>query len=381
MSPLRTKLLAATAVLGLAGTGVAVNLSTHAYAAPTATTLTDSSIPDIAERVVESVVNIATTSQSQQGPAFSDPFFTDPRSPFYGQDPSPREQKSKGSGVIVNTSGRIITNAHVVAGATEILVTLHDGVDYPAKVIGIDPKADVAVIQLTGKNLPKMTPLAFGNSSELRLGEVVLAVGDPFGKGKSVTMGIVSAKGRSGLGIEDYEDFIQTDAAVNPGNSGGALVNLKGELIGINTAIASNTGAYAGISYAIPTNMARPIMEELVKSGKVSRGYMGVGLVTVDRDLAKQYNLGAQSGVVVAGVEPNSPAAAAGLEKFDVITSLNGAPVKADYVVRQAIGGLKPGVTVNMEVTTPRNGTKTVKVKLAEQPAAEQQQMPRRRGR
>jgi len=231
--------LAAAAVVGLVGTGAALRSgATPAHATPSV--LTDGSIPDVAERVVDSVVNISTSHVIEAGPASFDPFFSDPFSPGYG-DPGDRKAMSKGSGVIITASGRILTNAHVVKDADDIRVTLQDGNDYEAKVVGVDPRADLAVIQLKG-NVPTLKPLTFGDSSSLRLGDVVLAIGDPFGVGKSVTMGIVSAKGRGGMGIEEYEDFIQTDAAINPGNSGGALVNLKGELIGINTAIASKSG-------------------------------------------------------------------------------------------------------------------------------------------
>ena len=185
--------------------------------------------------------------------------------------------------MIVTAQGRILTNAHVVNGADDIKVTLQDGTEYDAKVIGIDPKADLAVHPAPGQ-VPGAEAARVRRLVALRLGEVVLAVGDPFGVGKSVTMGIVSAKGRGGMGIEEYEDFIQTDAAINPGNSGGALVNLRGELVGINTAIASKSGGYAGIGFAIPTNMARPIMDMLVKDGKVSRGYLGVSIMHRQRE-------------------------------------------------------------------------------------------------
>ena len=268
MTPLRN-FLAAAAVVGLVGTGAALRSgTTPAHATPSV--LTDGSIPDVAERVVDSVVNISTSHAVEAGPVSFDPFFSDPFSPGFG-DPGDRKAMSKGSGVIVTASGRILTNAHVVKDADDIKVTLHDGNDYDAKVVGVDPKGDLAVLQLKG-NMPALKPLTFGDSSALRLGEVVLAIGDPFGVGKSVTMGIVSAKGRGGMGIEEYEDFIQTDAAINPGNSGGALINSRGELVGINTAIASKSGGYAGIGFAIPTNMARPIMEQLIRDGKVSRG-------------------------------------------------------------------------------------------------------------
>src|SRR3954468_20663150 len=305
MTPLRT-LLAVTAVAGLVGAGAALRPgATPAHAAPSAApaALTDSSIPDVAERVFDSVVNISTSHVVEAGPAAFDPFFSDPFSPGFG-DPGDRKAMSKGSGVIVTASGRVLTNAHVVKDASDITVTLHDNNDYEAKVVGVDSKADLAVLQLKGSP-PALKPIAFGDSSALRLGEVVLAIGDPFGVGKSVTMGIVSAKGRGGMGIEVYEDFIQTDAAINPGNSGGALVNLRGELVGINTAIASKSGGYAGIGFAIPTSMARPIMEMLIRDGKVSRGYLGVNIGTATPAIAKQEKLGTQHGAVVGAVDPN----------------------------------------------------------------------------
>jgi Do/DeqQ family serine protease len=369
MTPLRT-LLAAAAVVGLVGAGVALHPgATPAHASPAAApaALTDSSIPDVAERVFDSVVNISTSHVVETGPASFDPFFADPFSPGFG-DPGDRKAMSKGSGVIVTASGRILTNAHVVKDADDITITLHDGNDYDAKVVGVDPKADLAVLQLKG-NLPTLKPVTFGDSAALRLGEVVLAIGDPFGVGKSVTMGIVSAKGRGGMGIEEYEDFIQTDAAINPGNSGGALVNLRGELVGVNTAIASRSGGYAGIGFAIPTNMARPIMEMLIKDGKVSRGYLGVNIGTATPAIAKQDKLGAQRGAFVANVDPSGPAARAGLSEGDVVVGFNGSEIKTGYLLRNAIGMTRPGTTVDLEVVH-RNGNKaTVKAKLGELPA------------
>jgi len=359
-------LLAAAAALGLVGTGAALRsgLST-AHAAPSV--MTDASIPDVAERVVDSVVNISTSKAVRGGPAELDPFFSDPDSPAYGR-PNQKRLASMGSGVIVTAGGRILTNAHVVNGADDIKVTVQDGTDYEAKVVGIDPKADLAVLQLKGK-VPALKPLTFGDSSQLRLGEVVLAVGNPFGVGKSVTMGIVSAKGRGNMEIEEYEDFIQTDAAINPGNSGGALVNLRGELVGINTAIASRSGGYQGIGFSIPANMVRPIMEMLVKDGKVVRGFLGVDIRTVTADLAKENNLGASRGAVVANVQPDSPAARAGLASGDVIVSLNGAEIRTSEVLRNSIALLKPGTTVDLEVVGRVPAKKRVlKAKLGELP-------------
>jgi Do/DeqQ family serine protease len=362
---IRSKLLGAVAAVGLVAGGWALHRGPEpAAAAPSV--ITDASIPDVAERVVDSVVNISSYT-SRGGPAATDPYYTDPDSPGYGEKPSPKKAASKGSGVIVTAGGRILTNAHVVNGASDIKVTLHDGVDYEASVVGIDSKADLAVLQLKGK-VPALKALPFGDSNVLRLGEVVLAIGDPFGVGKSVTMGIVSAKGRGNMGIEEYEDFIQTDAAINPGNSGGALVNLKGELVGINTAIASRSGGYAGIGFAIPTSMARPIMEMLVKDGKVSRGYLGVNIVTVNAELAAKHKLGATRGVVVADVQEGSPAAKAGLAQYDIVTAINGSEVKTSDVLRNTVAMIKPGSTIDLEVVTPKGTKKTLRAKLGELP-------------
>jgi serine protease Do len=377
MTPLRN-LLAAAAVVGLVGTGAALKSGAiQAHATPAV--LTDGAIPDIAERVVDSVVNISTSHAVEVGPASFDPFFSNPFSPGFG-DPGDRKAMSKGSGVIVTASGRILTNAHVVKDADDIKVTLHDGNDYDAKVVGVDPKADLAVIQLKG-NVPVLKPLTFGDSSALRLGDVVLAIGDPFGVGKSVTMGIVSAKGRGGMGIEEYEDFIQTDAAINPGNSGGALVNLKGELVGINTAIASKSGGYAGIGFAIPTNMARPIMEMLIKDGRVSRGYLGVQIATVTPLVAKENNLGAQRGALLAVIDPKGPAARSGLVAGDVVVGLNGTEIKTHDVLRNAIAMIKPGTVVELQVVHKNGSKDVVKAKLGELPsddAAPGRQLPQR---
>jgi serine protease Do len=228
------------------------------------------------------------------------------------------------------------------------------------------------VLQLKGK-VPSLKPLPFGDSGSLRLGEVVLAIGDPFGVGKSVTMGIVSAKGRGNMGIEEYEDFIQTDAAINPGNSGGALVNLKGELVGINTAIASRSGGYAGIGFAIPSNMARPIMDMLVKDGRVSRGFLGVNILTVNADLASKHKLGAARGVVVADVQADSPAAKAGLAQYDVVTAINGTEVKTSDTLRNTVAMIKPGTTIEMQVVTRDGSKKVLRAKLGELPDAKQE--------
>jgi serine protease Do len=377
------KLLAAAAMAGLVGTGAVVHSQLEvppAYAQRAPAGLTDSSIPDVAERVVDSVVNISTAKAVRGSVVESDPFFTDPASPWYGRQPSQKKQASKGSGVIISSQGRILTNSHVVSGADDITVTLQDGTEHTATIVGQDPRADLAVLQLKGK-VPPLKPLTFGDSNALRLGEVVLAVGDPFGVGKSVTMGIVSAKGRSGMGIEDYEDFIQTDAAINPGNSGGALVNLRGELVGINTAIASKSGGYAGIGFAIPSNMAKPIMDMLVKDGKVVRGYLGVNIQTITPALAQEHKLAATRGVYIGGVEPDGPAAKAGLSEGDIIVGFNGVEMKSGDVLRNTIAMMKPGTTVDLEVVRHKAGKKVVRAKLGDLEAAlkAQNATPRRR--
>jgi serine protease Do len=309
-------------------------------------------IADTAERVVDSVVNISTTQAVARGPFAFDPFWNDPGSPSFGQA-DPRRASSLGSGVIVSTDGRVLTNAHVIGDAEAIRVTLRDGLELDATLIGADPKSDLAVLQLVpakGQKLPALKPLPLGDSSKLRLGQVVLAVGNPFGVGQAVTMGIVSAVGRAGLGIEEYEDFIQTDAAINPGNSGGALVDLDGKLVGINTAILSRSGGYQGIGFAIPTNMASPIMDMLVKDGRVSRAYLGVVLQPLDADARARFQIKAPTGVVVARVEGDTPAAKAGLKPGDLVVGLDGQPVKELGRLRNTIAMRGVGKTVNLDV-------------------------------
>jgi len=345
---LNRHVLIAFTTIGMLGSGAVTAFAQSRPGLPT-----DGSISDVAEKVVDSVVNISVEAEVE----------ADPFSGFFG-DEGPQKQQGKGSGVIVTQNGRILTNAHVVNHATDITVTLQDGTELDAKVVGVDPHADLAVIQLEGK-YPALKPIAWADSSSLRLGEVVLAVGDGLGVGKSVSMGIVSAKGR-GLRIADYEDFIQTDAAINPGNSGGALVNLKGELVGINTAIASRSGGYQGIGFAIPTNMAKPIMEMLMKDGKVSRGYLGAGIATINRAVVKELKLPVTQGVLVTGVEKTGPAARAGLAEGDVVTAINGTQVKTSDSLRNMIAMTHPGTQVELEITHRDGRTATVKPKLGE---------------
>lgn len=367
-----TKTILRNAFAGLAvaaaiGTGAALR-SGPSTASATPSIPVDGTIADVAEKTFDSVVSIEVRMGGRETLQDDDDVEAQPR----------RGGVGKGSGVIVTSTGRILTNAHVVDGMTDIKVTLTDGTEYDAKVVGKDSKADIAVLQLKG-TVSGLKPIAFGDSSKVRLGDVVLAIGDGLGVGKSVSMGIVSAKGRSNVGIENYEDFIQTDAAINHGNSGGALVNMRGELIGVNTAIASRTGEYSGIGFAIPTNMARPIMEMLVQDGHVSRGYLGVGLQTATPALASEYHLGASRGAVITGVQQDSPAAKAGLVEGDVVVSVDGTEVRSDAALRNAIAMSRPGVTVKLEVVHQEKGKETIKATLIEQPEGQPATLRKRR--
>src|SRR5690606_7860404 len=255
---------------------------------------------------------------------------------------------------------------HVVEGADQITVTTGDQRELDAEVVGTDPKSDLAVLEIKG-NPEGLQPIEFGDSSRLRLGDVVLAIGNPFGVGQTVTMGIVSAKGRANLGIVEYEDFIQTDAAINPGNSGGALVNLEGKLVGIPTAILSRTGGYMGVGFAIPSNMARPIMQALLQEGRVSRGFLGVTIQDVDRDLAQALGLEQATGVLISGVSSGGPAATYGLRRGDVGVRVAGQEVRNTGQLRNLIAAAGAGKTVDVEIV--RNGKRqTLKVQLGEAP-------------
>jgi serine protease Do len=302
----------------------------------------------IAQHITPAVVGISTTRVVSDGDEslFSDPYFRW----FFGErgpHPREREEEGLGSGVIVSAEGLIVTNEHVVGGADHIKVTLSDRRAFDAKVIGTDRKTDLAVLQIDGPDLPWVP---FGDSSKLQPGEVVLAVGNPFGLTQTVTMGIVSGVGRQGVGITDYEDFIQTDAAINPGNSGGAMVNTRGELIGINTAIFTQSGGYEGIGFAIPANLARTISDSLVRSGKVVRGWLGVSIQEVTPELAAQFNLDAPRGAVVTEVLGNSPAEKAGVRRGDVIVALNGLEVENLARLRLVVASAPVGSRMGVEV-------------------------------
>src|SRR5680860_457717 len=240
-----------------------------------------------------------------------------------GGPPAP-EGQGAGSGVIISSDGYVLTNDHVVDGAKEITVTLPDKREFVGKVVGLDPQTDLAVVKIDATNLPFVP---WGDSAKLRVGGYLLAVGNPFGLNSTVTLGIVSALGRGGMGITQYEDFIQTDAAINPGNSGGALVNTQGELVGINTAIFSQSGGYQGVGFAVPTNLAKPVYESLVSTGKVVRGFLGVGIQEISADLAQSFQLDQTKGALVTNVVPGSPADEAGLQRGDVVVEFQGKAV------------------------------------------------------
>ena len=328
-------------------------------------------IADVAARALPSVVSIASTRAvrvpESHLPFLDDPFlrrFFEPfGEPGRGQG---RVERGLGSGVIVSEDGIVLTNNHVVAQAEEIVVTTPDGTQYDAELAGTDPKSDLAVLRLKG-DVDELAPVELGDSSRLRLGDVVLAIGNPFGVGQTVTLGIVSAKGRANLGIVDYEDFIQTDAAINPGNSGGALVDMEGRLVGINTAILSRHGGSLGIGFAIPTNMAKPIMESLLEHGRVSRGFLGVVAQDVDRELATALELPSSDGVIVADVRPDTPAARAGLVRGDVILSVDDKAVDDPARLRNLVAGAGAEGTVKLEILR-KGERRTLSVGLAELP-------------
>ena len=322
----------------------------------------DGDIADVAEKATASVVNISLdkeVSRTGTSPFESDPFFE-----FFGPRGGDRYAKAGGSGVIVSSKGYVLTNNHVVSNSRDIKVSFADGREVEAELVGADPKSDLAVLKLKGK-LGNLKPVAIGDSSKMRLGDVVLAIGNPFGIGQTVTMGIISAKGR-GMGLAEYEDFIQTDAAINPGNSGGALINMRGELIGINTAIASRTGQYAGIGFAIPTNMAKPIMDSLISKGRYTRGFLGVGIQDVTPELRDTLKLGADRGVLLTSVVKGGPAAKAGLRQGDVVVRIGERTTEKVAQLRNAVAAMA-GQRVNVEyVRDGKHGT--VAVVLAEQP-------------
>jgi serine protease Do len=334
--------------------------------------ITPTSFAPVVQKVMPSVVNIFSSrkvkTDYRQMELFSeDPLFRR----FFGDQfggrnliPRERQERSLGSGVIISPDGYIVTNNHVVDDASDIKVSLSDKREFTARVVGTDSKTDLAVLKIEQTGLPALTLAA--DSSRVQVGDIVLAIGNPFGVGQTVTMGIVSATGRGGLGIEDYEDFIQTDAAINPGNSGGALVNAEGRLIGISTAILSRSGGNQGIGFAIPVNMARNVTDQIIHGGKVSRAFLGVMIQPVTPDLAKAFKLGKSEGVLISDVSANSPAERAGLKAGDVVTKVDDRFVADSRALQLMIGEMAPGR--NVRLTVIRDGNERVyPVTLGEQ--------------
>ena len=322
------------------------------------------SLAPVLEKVTPAVVNIATKNMEQRGenPLLRDPFFR--RFFQVPNAPRPRSSQSLGSGVIIDAvQGLIVTNHHVIDNADKITVTLRDGRSFNAKIVGSDPESDVTVIQI---NADGLIDLKIADSDKLRVGDFVIAIGNPFGLGQTVTSGIVSALGRSGLGIEGYEDFIQTDASINPGNSGGALVNLRGELIGINTAIIAPAGGNVGIGFAIPSNMAISLKNQLVKFGQVNRGQLGISVQDLTHELAEAFNLSLQHGAIITQVTKDSPASKAPLYPRDIILSVNGKRVKNSASLRNSLGLLSVGDKAQLQLL--RQGKKIqVTLKVGQQ--------------
>lgn len=316
------------------------------------------------ERAAPAVVNIYSSRvvAREEHPLMSDPFFRQ----FFGDD-LPRQQRllsSLGSGVIVSEDGYVLTNHHVIDGADEIQVALRDGRETLAKVIGTDPESDLAVLRIALDTLPT---IALADSEDVAIGDIAMAIGNPFGIGQTVTMGIISATGRSHLGLSAYEDFIQTDAAINPGNSGGALIDAEGSLVGINTAIFSRSGGSQGVGFAIPTRLARTILEDLVTQGRVIRGWLGVEAQEMTPDLAASFGLQAPRGVVISGVVPAGPAAQAGLRPGDVLLEVDGSPIFDPRAAMSDIAAIQPGAT--LPLTLVRSGDVfTVELKVGERP-------------
>ena len=317
-----------------------------------------------AKKAMPAVVNIYTSKQvrTQRNSLEDDPVFRR----FFGDQAPQQTQRvaSLGSGVIVNSDGYILTNHHVVAAADEIEVLLADGRTAPAKIVGSDPETDLAVIRLHLKNLPTIT---FGNAMKVEVGDVVLAIGNPFGVGQTVTMGIVSALGRTHLGINTFEDFIQTDAPINPGNSGGALVDTQGNLVGVNSAIFSKTGGSQGIGFAIPENLAKKVMLQIIEHGEVTRGWLGVSMRDMNAETAQAFNLPNVSGTLVAGVLRSGPADRAGIQPGDILTAVNNKALPDSAALLSYVAQLDPGSQAQVTVMR-KNKTFKVNATIAKRP-------------
>ena len=320
-----------------------------APAAPAALPFDGKGLPTLApmlSQVTPAVVNISVVTRSpmEDNPLFRDPLFRR----FFNIPERPSREQSAGSGVIVDrVRGYVLTNNHVINNAQEVVVTLKDRRALKARLVGTDPGTDIAVLKIDAQNLAE---LKFGDSDAMNVGDFVVAIGNPFGIGQTVTSGIVSALGRTGLGIEGYEDFIQTDASINPGNSGGALVNLAGELVGINTAIIGPSGGSSGIGFAVPANMVRTVMEQIIRFGEVRRGRVGVVTQDMTHELAQSLAAGSAEGAVVVKIEPGSPADKAGLKPRDIVTGVNGKPVRGSADLRNRMGLIPVGEEAELRV-------------------------------
>jgi serine protease DegQ len=306
------------------------------------------SFSDAARKAMPAVVNIYTSQDVKRPrhPFMDDPLFRY----FFGEqtDAGPQRREGLGSGVIVSEQGYVLTNHHVIESVDQIEVALADSRKVPARVVGTDPETDLAVLKIEMQKLPAIT---FARADQIRVGDFVLAIGNPFGIGQTVTLGIVSGLGRSHLGITTFENFIQTDAAINPGNSGGALVDASGHLIGINTAIYSQTGGSMGIGYAIPVSTARQVMEQIIQKGGVTRGWIGVGVQDVTKEIAESFKLPAAGGVLITQVERGGPADKGGVKPGDVLTAINGKPVVDTIAMLNSIAALRPGEDARLRVS------------------------------
>jgi serine protease Do len=346
------KALAVIAALSLAACQRSQPTVTYASAPPNISSTAPQSYAPLVARVAPAVVTVHAALRvraAQQFPFQNEPFFRW----FFGNPSSSQQQQQEvehalGSGVLVRSDGYILTNHHVIDGAEKISVDLSNNRSFPAKLIGSDPLSDLAVLKIDASNLPT---LALGDSDKVQVGDVCLAIGNPLGVGETVTNGIVSAKGRTtGLSNGSFEDFLQTDAPINQGNSGGALINTTAELIGINSQILSTTGGFIGIGFAIPSNMARSVMDQLIKSGKVTRGHLGVGIQPLTSSLSSSLGLPDTNGVLINSVEPNGPAEKAGIKVGDVITALNGKPIADANTFRNTIASTPPGSDITLAV-------------------------------
>jgi len=330
----------------------ALVIGAHAQPIPSTDARGLPTLAPLVNEVTPAVVNISVVTRQpmENNPLFRDPFFRR----FFGlPDQQQQREQAAGSGVIVDAArGYVLTNNHVIKDAERAIVTLKDRRQFNAKLVGTDPGTDIAVLQIEAANL---TALKIGDSDNLQVGDYVLAIGNPFGIGQTVTSGIVSALGRSGLNIEGYEDFIQTDASINPGNSGGALVNLRGELIGINTAIIGPSGGNVGIGFAVPANMARAVMNQIIRHGEVRRGRLGIEMADLTPELAKKLGVNTLDGAVMAVVQPGSPADKAGLREGDVVTAMNGRAIRNVAELRARLGLTPIGEEVEMRVNRGGN--------------------------